>query len=296
MLPFQKQEKTVFAPKSVGMKTQDKKAPSEPLKIPAYVGTMGWSYADWNGPFYPAASPGKQAIALYARAFEAVEIDSTFYGTPRETTVRQWADTTPPHFLFCPKVPRLITHDAGLRKVGPPLQEFVATMALLREKRGPMLLQMPPSFTRDQLHDLQNFLPLLNQLSDKTSRFAIEFRHPSLIGTDVGDLLAEYGVALAATDYPGMPKRLELTADFVYMRLIGKHGAYDHHRSLQADRTADIARWTDALRANQSHLHAAYIFCNNDYEGYGPATVNKVRQNLGLAPIDKPPETQGSLF
>jgi uncharacterized protein YecE (DUF72 family) len=278
------------------METQDNIPPMQPLTIPVHVGTMGWSYADWNGPFYPSAGPGKQAIALYARAFDVVEIDSTFYGTPRETTVRQWVDTTPPGFLFCPKVPRLITHDAGLRKVGPPLEDFVATMALLGEKRGPMLIQMPPSFTRDQLRDLEAFLPLLSQLSDKTAQFAIEFRHPSLIGTDVADLLAEHGVALAAADYPGMPKRLELTADFLYLRLIGKHGAFDHHRELQADRSAEIARWTDALRANQSHLKALYIFCNNDYEGYAPDTVNKVRQNLGLPPIEKPPETQGSLF
>ena len=275
---------------------QDNTTPVEPLTIPVHVGTMGWSYADWNGPFYPAAGPGKQAVALYARAFDVVEIDSTFYGTPRETTVRQWVEATPPHFLFCPKVPRLITHDAGLRKVGPPLEEFVATMALLGEKRGPMLLQMPPSFTRDQLRDLTAFLPLLSQLSDKTARFAIEFRHPSLIGTDVGDLLAEHGVALVAADYPGMPKRFELTADFTYLRLIGRHGAFDHHREIQADLSANIARWTGALRANQSHLKNAYIFCNNDYEGYGPATVNKVRQNLGLTAVEKPAETQGSLF
>jgi uncharacterized protein YecE (DUF72 family) len=278
------------------MKIQNATQPAEPLTTSVHVGTMGWSYADWNGPFYPAAGPGKQAITLYARAFEVVEIDSTFYGTPRETTVRQWVDATPPGFLFCPKVPRLITHDAGLRHVGAPLEDFVATMALLGEKRGPMLIQMPPSFTRDQLPDLQAFLPLLTQLSDKTARFAIEFRNPSLIGTDIADLLAEHGVALVAASYPGMPKRLELTTDFTYLRLVGKHGAFDHHREPQADRSPEITRWAGALRANQSHLNAAYIFCNNDYEGYGPSTVNKVRQSLGLPSIEKPPEIQGSLF
>jgi len=278
------------------MKQQDEIRPQEPLTIPVHVGTMGWSYADWNGPFYPAAGPGKQAITLYARAFDTVEIDSTFYGTPRETTVRQWADAAPPGFLFCPKVPRTITHDAGLRKVGVPLEGFVATMALLREKRGPILIQMPPGFTRDQLPELQAFLPLLTQLSDKTARFAIEFRHRSLIGADVADMLADYGVALVAADIAGMPKRLELTTDFAYLRLIGKHGAFDQHREPQADRSAEIARWIAALRANQSHIEAAYILCNDDYEGHAPATVNKVRQALGLAPVEKPPEAQGSLF
>ena len=278
------------------MKQQDETQPKEPLTIPVHVGTMGWSYTDWNGPFYPAAGPGKQAITLYARAFDTVEIDSTFYGTPRETTVRQWADATPPGFLFCPKVPRMITHDAGLRDVGAPMENFVATMALLRAKRGPTLIQMPPSFTRDQLPELRAFLPLLTQLSDKTAQFAIEFRSRSLIGADVADLLADYGVALVAADIVGMPKRLELTTNFAYLRLIGKHGAFDQHREPQADRSTEIVRWVAALRANQSHIDAAYIFCNDDYEGHAPATVNKVRQHLGLAPIEKPPETQGSLF
>jgi uncharacterized protein YecE (DUF72 family) len=278
------------------MERQDELLPDEPLAVPVHVGTMGWSYADWNGPFYPAAGPGKQAITLYARAFDAVEIDSTFYGTPRETTVRQWADATPTGFLFCPKVPRMITHDAGLRDVGAPMEDFVATMALLREKRGPTLIQMPPSFTRSELPVLQAFLPLLAQLSDKTARFAIEFRHRSLIGTDVADMLADHGVALVAADIVGMPKRLELTTDFAYIRLIGKHGAFDQHREPQADRSAEIARWVAALRANQSHIQAAYILCNDDYEGHAPATVNKVRRHLGLPPVEKPPETQGSLF
>lgn len=278
------------------MKLQDKMPPGEPLAIPVYVGTMGWSYADWNGSFYPASGPGKQAITLYARAFNAVEIDSTFYGTPRETTVRQWADAVPPGFLFSPKVPRVLTHDVGLRDVGAPMEDFVATMALLGEKRGPTLIQLPPSFTRDDLPTLRAFLPLLSQLSDRTARFAIEFRNRSLIGPDVADLLADHGVALVAADIVGMPRRLELTTDFTYIRLIGKHGAFDQHRELQGDRSTEILRWTTALRANQSHITAAYIFCNDDYEGHAPATVNRVRHCLGLPAIEKPPETQGSLF
>ncbi len=278
------------------MERQDNATPAPSLKIPAYIGTMGWSYADWNGPFYPEAGPGKDAIRLYSRVLNTVEIDSTFYGTPRETTVRHWRTSTPPGFVFCPKVPRLITHDAGLRDVAAPLEEFVATMALLKEKRGPMLIQMPPSFTRDNLPDLREFLPLLSQLSDKTARFAIEFRDRSLVGSDVSNLLTEHNVALVAADYPAMPKRLEATTDFTYLRLIGKHGAFTQHRERQADRSAEIAQWTSVLLTHQALFRGAYILCNNDYEGYAPATVNTVKRCLGLAETEKPPETQGSLF
>jgi uncharacterized protein YecE (DUF72 family) len=228
---------------------------------------MGWSYTDWNGVFYPAQASSRDVLSLYARSLDTVEIDSTFYGTPRETTVQQWRKTTPEDFVFCPKVPRMITHDAGLIDVAEPLANFVRVMGLLGPKRGPMLLQMPPGFTRAELPALQSFLPLLKELNDPTARFAIEFRHRSLLGADVSALLTEYNVALVAADYPGMPKRLERTADFAYLRLIGKHGAFDQHRERQADHSADIRRWTDALRAHQSHFSAAYILCNNDYEG-----------------------------
>ena len=260
------------------------------------VGTMGWGYSDWNGVFYPSDAASRDNIALYAKAFDVVEIDSTFYGTPRETQVKQWAKVTPPNFLFCPKVPRLITHDMGLADVAEPLGIFARTMGLLGPKRGPMLLQMPPSFTRSDLPALKTFLPTLAELEDPTARFAIEFRHRSLIGPDVSALLTEYGVALANTDYPLMPCRFEIATDFLYIRLIGRHGAFPHHRETQADRGKDIERWATILRENQSRYSIACIFCNNDYEGYSPATANTLKCLLGL-PIHTPPtEIQGSLF
>jgi uncharacterized protein YecE (DUF72 family) len=267
-----------------------------PLPVPVHVGTMGWGYTDWSGVFYPAEAASRDYIALYAGVFDAVEIDSTFYGTPRETQVKHWAKVTPTHFLFCPKVPRLITHDMRLVKVGEPLAEFVRVMRLLGPKRGPMLLQMPPDFTRSEIDSLRAFLPTLHDLSDPTARFAIEFRHRSMIGPDVSELLAEHKVSLAATDYAPMPKHFEITADFVYLRLIGRHGAFTQHRETQADRATDLQRWASILRENASHFSAAYVFCNNDYEGYSPATGNRFKALLGLPITERPQAIQGSLF
>src|SRR5258708_3756498 len=98
---------------------------------PIRVGTMGWGYADWSGVFYPAATPSRDYIALYARAFDAVEIDSTFYGTPRESQVKNWARATPDDFVFCPKVPRLITHELRLIGAEEELKRFVEVMGTL---------------------------------------------------------------------------------------------------------------------------------------------------------------------
>ena len=260
------------------------------------IGCSGWNYDDWNGVLYPPGVASRDRIAHYARVFDTVEIDSTFYGTPPETYVRHWAQATPEAFRFCPKVPRLITHDLGLKDVAEPLAAFVKTMSLLGPKRGPMLIQLPPSFTRAELPTLKAFLPTLQALDDPTARFAIEFRHRSLIGPEVSALLQAHHIALVANDYPYMPRRFEVTTDFVYVRLVGQHGAFNQYYERQADRLAEITHWANALRTQRDRFAAAYILCNNDYEGYAPETCNRFLQQLGLPNREKPPEIQGSLF
>jgi uncharacterized protein YecE (DUF72 family) len=261
-----------------------------------YVGTMGWAYEDWQGVFYSEDIASRDTISQYAQVFETVEIDSTFYGTPRDSNITHWRKSTPDGFTFCPKVPRLITHDMGLRDVQEPLGEFVQAVAKLGEKRGVMLLQMPPSFTRHNLPDLETFLPTLTDLNDPSARFAIEFRHPSLFADDVFDLLTRHNVALAATDYSRQPARFLQTADFVYVRLIGHHGAYEHHREPQGDHSGRLKRWTDKLREAAQSGAECWVFCNNDYEGYAPFTANRVKALLGQEQRDRPPDTQPSLF
>lgn len=275
---------------------QERQESGSPLKIPVRVGTMGWGYADWAGVFYPEAAAPRDYINFYAQVFDTVEIDSTFYAIPRENQVKHWGKVTPDDFVFCPKVPRIVTHELRLIDTTPELTTFVRVMGLLGPKRGPMLLQMPPDFTRHELPALQAFLPTLKELNDPTARFAIEFRHRSMVGEDIAALLAEHNVALVAADYPPMPKRLERTTDFAYVRLIGRHGAFKEHRHLQADRMEDLQRWAEALRARQGDFTAAYVFCNNDYEGYGPETANRFKQLLGLPTKSASPAAQPTLF
>ena len=262
---------------------------------------MGWSNEDWaGGVFYPAGAAPRDYIRLYAHTFDSVEIDSTFYGTPRDTQVLAWAQAVPDGFTFCPKVPRVITHDMRLRDVTEPLAHFVRTMGLLGAKRGPLLLQMPPDFTRHELDNLRGFLPaltaLLKDMSDDTARFAIEFRHRSLLAPDVSRLLTDHHIALALTDYSDMPRRFELTTDWTYLRLIGRHGDYARHDRPYGDRAPNMQVWADALRAHAPKLQTAYVQCNNDYEGYSPATANKFLQMLGLPARANPAPAQGSLF
>ena len=264
--------------------------------MPAHVGTMGWSYADWAGVFYSEGTASRDYITHYAQTFDTVEIDSTFYGTPREAQVKQWAQITPSGFTFCPKVPRSITHDMRLVGVQEPLSEFVRVMNLLGAKCGPILLQMPPDFTRQELPNLRAFIPTLAQFGDAQTRFAIEFRHRSLLAPEVSQLLRDHNVALALTDYVSMPRRFELTTDFLYLRLIGQHGTYPQHDKLYGDHTHEMQVWAQAILAHQPSLTTAYIQCNNDYEGYSPETALRFQQMLGLPVRPVPASVQGSLF
>ncbi|HLJ56469.1 MAG TPA: DUF72 domain-containing protein [Chthonomonadaceae bacterium] len=271
-------------------------ARADRLHIPVSVGGMGWSYEDWDGVFYPADATSKDWLRLYAQAFDAVEIDSTFYGTPRPATIRNWMQATPPGFVFCSKVPRLVTHELGLRDAAAPLAQFIHAMAAMGARRGPMLFQMPPSFTIADLPALESLVPALRSLADPHAEFAIEFRHASLIVPDVFALLAEHNVALVASDYRTLPRRFARTADFAYIRLIGRHGAFRQHRAIVSDRSASIRQWADVLLRGQHELSRAWIFCNNDYEGFAPATCRRVQGALGVPARSYPCEAQGSLF
>ena len=260
------------------------------------VGTMGWGYADWSGVFYPAETASRDYIQHYARTFNTVEIDSTFYATPRKAQVLHWAKITPENFLFCPKVSRQITHDLRLQNTETETRTFFETMQHLGAKLGPVLFQFPPDFTRAELDALLAYLPQVAQWVGNEVRVAMEFRHRSLIGEDVSAALSQHNIALALADYVAMPRRFEITADFIYLRLIGRHGAYPHHRESQGDRTSDLERWAHVLEENAPNYRQAMVFINNDYEGFSPRTAEKMQGLLGLETVTRPSEVQGSLF
>lgn len=274
---------------------------------------MGWGYADWEGVFYPPGISGHEQIAVYAQTFDTVEIDSTFYGIPRPQQVESWYRATPPGFLFCPKMPKEVTHTKRLLPSSyPEVRRFVEVMGILKEKLGPILLQMPPDFDRSDLPALMDFLPLLQTFRASLGiRFAMEFRHRSLNSSDISAMLSRNAVALAAVDYVIMPPKIALTTDFLYVRLIGRHGAFPRHTAVQANKEAALMQWAQAIRKaiqwkrnadfcleenKGKPIETVYIFCNNDYEGFSPATCNKVRRLMGLEEAVFPVQKQQTLF
>ncbi len=161
------------------------------------VGTSGWSYDDWAGPFYPKTLPKDLYLTFYTHVFNTCEIDSSFYHIPAETSARKWARETPPDFTFTAKIPKVITHEAMLDPdtIQPPLQAFLRNMHPLEEegKMDGYLLQLPPKFNKQEhWSNLEMFL----KNWDPARKLAVEFRHlswmlPADVVTTINDRAAQ---------------------------------------------------------------------------------------------------------
>ena len=237
-----------------------------------YLGTSGWSYADWEGTLYPEGLPAGARLAEYAKHHATVEIDSTFYGTPRRSTVEKWREVVPEGFLFAAKFPQEITHEKNLVGCTDQAGSFVRTMQLLDDRLGPLLLQLPPSFTVEGMGVLEDFL------SDLPTglRYAVEVRHRSWLGSDLPQMLREHGAALTLIDYPRMPRMEEATAGFVYIRWLGDRREFPSgHTHAKRDRTEDLAWWSERVDRYLSEGREVFAYANNHYQNHSPSTLEQ---------------------
>jgi uncharacterized protein YecE (DUF72 family) len=259
------------------------------------IGTSGWSYEDWEGPFYAPGTRPDQWLGEYARSFSSVEIDSTFYGVPREATVRTWEERSPAGFIFAAKLPRDISHEPkGLAPGSELLRSFLDRMALLGDKLGPLLIQFPPRFKpahADGGAILHAFLESLPQ----DFRFAVEFRDAAWHQPDVLELLAEKGIAWVCGVGPDSPPMRPLTADFTYLRWLGDR-RIETFNAVVHDRRAELQEWAHWIEAHRERLREIYGYFNNHYTGHAPATAREFLLLLGQDPPPPPVQTQGELF
>jgi uncharacterized protein YecE (DUF72 family) len=273
------------------------------LMVNWYIGTMGFSYSDWNGVFYPSEMNERNYLGYYSRIFNCVELDSTFYGTPRVEVVQRWAASTPQDFRFCLKMPRAITHDASLVGVTDMLREFLATVRHLQEKLGVILIQLPPSFAASRIEVLERFIQLL----PADLRFAVEIRHQSwYTGTSeqhgekelpaLAQMLAKYQVAWAATEYPNLPGEIYPITSFAYIRWIGQHGTFQQHYRERIDRQQNLIHWWQYIQTRLETVSEIYGMFNNDYAGFAARTANRFKEIAGLPVIPFKPPVQPTLF
>jgi uncharacterized protein YecE (DUF72 family) len=261
-----------------------------------FLGTAGWSYKDWVGPFYePGTTPG-EFLAAYTKRFGAVEVDSTFYRIPTRAMVEGWNRVTPDGFLFSPKMVRDVTHDRFLGKCGDLVREYLDAFEPLGDKLGPIILQFP-YFKRDTGINLDIFLgrllPFLGELDDPT-RFAVEIRNRDFLRPPLFEGLRKHGVPLVLVDHAYMPPprgwgKLEgaLTTDRVPIRLIGdRYGIEKVTKTWEKevlDQRPRLARWAELIRRALADGKTVTAFVNNHYAGHGPATAVRLREMVEAA-------------
>jgi uncharacterized protein YecE (DUF72 family) len=255
------------------------------------IGTQGWNYAAWVGPFYPPGTRSDEFLSLYARAFRVVEVDSSFYAIPDVRAVRRWAERTPPDFTFTLKMPQEVTHERRLRDADDVVNGFLDRARELGPRLGPILLQMGPDFGPDELPALEGFVPRL----PRDVRFAIEVRQSRWMRPETRrnllSLLAEHGIALALSDGKWIPRETmtELaerpTADFHYVRWMGPNRDITDYSHLQFDRSEEIRTWAEVLKL-AAHTRDVYGFFNNHFAGHSPANAREMQGLLGERVVD----------
>ena len=248
------------------------------------MGCSGWSYGARVGPFYPKGTGLSDYLRLYSRAFDCVEIDSTFYGVPDTSAVKAWKDSTPGNFRFASKVPREITHERRLTGVERPMSAFIDRISLLGDKLGIVLIQLPPSFTFGE--GFERLSSMLNDIPPDL-KFAVEFRHRSWFRDDVIDLLTRREVSMAWAEVPMTQTPAILTSPTAYVRLVGDRSISENQfGTIRRDRTEAIKKWADAIGDKKEEIRRAFVFSNNHFQGFGPASVNLFREAMGLTSID----------
>lgn len=209
------------------------------------VGISGWSYPEFTPSFYPPGLPSAEMLPFYARHFDTVEINSSFYRLPKPETFAEWGHRVPPGFTFSVKASRFLTHLKKLRDPGPALDLLFSSMCSLGDRMGPVLFQLPPNWgvNLDRLYGLIRELP-------GGPRYAIEFRDPSWHVPEVHKLLEKHGVAFCVYDLEGFQSPIQLTADFVYVRLHGSEGKYfgSYHGPRMRFWKKQVAEWLKSGR------------------------------------------------
>jgi uncharacterized protein YecE (DUF72 family) len=246
-----------------------------------FIGTSGWQYRDWRGPFYPAKLPLDHWLESYADRFATVESNNAFYRLPERRTFEAWAERTPADFVMAVKVSRYLTHIKRLREPAEPVARFVGRVTGLGPKLGPVLLQLPPQLQCDR--DL--LAATLDRFPDEF-RVAVEFRHESWFRDEIRQLLVDRGAALCLADRRGVLGETWRTTDWTYLRF---HQGRARPRPTYG--RAALAAWADRLAAGWSPGEDCYVYFNNDHRAAAPrdaARFARLVARAGLRPSRVP--------
>lgn len=233
-----------------------------------HIGTSGWVYPHWQGPFYPDELAEPDWLAFYAGRLMSVEINRSFYRLPSLENFATWRDATPDGFVFAVKASRYITHMKNLKEPEDTLPPLLQAIEGLEGKLGPLLFQLPPrwhanpSRLKDFLQALPDGLQAVFELRDKTWHC-----------DEVLQMLSDSNAAFCIYDLGGYTSPREITADFLYLRL---HGPVDTYRGYYDIET--LEDWAEWLRDQQ--LNRAYVYFDNDESAYAVRNARELREIL----------------
>lgn len=251
-----------------------------------YIGTSGWAYEHWRDIFYPKNVSSSRYLDFYTKKFKTVEINSSFYHLPKESTFQKWYQETPKHFLFSVKASRFITHIKRLKDCQKSLEVFLKRAFLLREKLGPILFQMPPGF-KAEAEGLKKFLNYFSkykstgqrkkfmttpqkarsvtqsEINNLLLRITFEFRHKNCFKKEIYDILRKHNIALCFADTPNYPYAEEETADFIYLRL---HGHIQLYASCYSK--VELKKWAEKIKKWRAKGKDIYCYFDNDAQGF----------------------------
>jgi uncharacterized protein YecE (DUF72 family) len=271
-----------------------------------YIGCPMWGYKEWVGSFFPPHTPSSDFLHIYSRQLTTVEGNTTFYAIPSAETIERWCAETPPEFRFCFKIPRDISHAPHIETRKSEILYFTDRIRRLKERVGPLFLQLSPSFGPTQLPQLQAFLDYW----PADLRLAVEVRNPDFYKLShthkLNELLAQYKVARVMMDTrpirigsaeekqilqsrerkPDLPVQIAATTDFIFLRYIG-------HPRMEAN-NAFLDAWAWQLAQWIEQGLNPYVFCHCPFEVHSPSICSvlyeKVKTLTPLVPLPWQPD------
>ncbi|MBN1799950.1 MAG: DUF72 domain-containing protein [Candidatus Lokiarchaeota archaeon] len=246
------------------------------------IGCAGWDYKDWKGSFYPKKIEKLEHLEFYARYFDFVEINSTFYNIPSESAVIHWGACVSNSFQFSVKLWQDISHDLNNSDLESLVSQFFSRFTPLGDKIALFLIQFPARFQHSEIHE-HLFKLLLNSFPSEY-KFVFEFRHESWFDSDMlSKIFKKNNLIIGTTYLEGVKSYFHPNQDLYYIRLIGdrKLTKFDGIQRNQSLITNDLVKRIHQL--NKSNIvKQIFIVVNNHYEGFSPDTVNKIKKKLQL--------------
>jgi uncharacterized protein YecE (DUF72 family) len=240
-----------------------------------YIGTSGWHYKHWIGTFYPPDTKAGEQFDIYKETFSAVEINNSFYRLPSPEIFKGWRKMSPKDFLFVVKASRFITHNKKLKDPKVTVERFFANVHYLKEKLGPILFQLPPTWKLNE-ERLEAFLAVL----PKKYRYVFELRNSAWYVDPIIALFKKHNCAFCIYELAGHKSPAYVTADFVYIRL---HGP-DQMKYQGSYTEAELKEWARQCLAWKREGLDVFVFFDNDDRGYAAFNARSLQSLVGAMP------------